>query len=192
VRVRDHAVVSAAGAAVLSPWLGRRALALLAAGILIDADHYVWFALHHRRVSPVAAVRYFTSGEPKQNSATRLLHNPVVQLLALAIGLRRRSMLPVVAGMAMHVALDFHHQTKMEHARATALRRADFTCQRCGESEEPVRAHLSRQPWVLPSYDADNLVTLCARCHEAQHAGKRVARSRRGVHDLSGGAVGDR
>lgn len=59
MRVRDHVAVSTAGAALLSPWLGRGVLSPWASSILIDADHYLWFCLRQRRLNPVAAVRFF-------------------------------------------------------------------------------------------------------------------------------------
>jgi hypothetical protein len=54
MRVRDHVLISAAGAALAAPFIGHRALALWAGGVLIDTDHYAWFCVRQRRVSTPA------------------------------------------------------------------------------------------------------------------------------------------
>ena len=59
MRVRDHVLISTAGAALAAPFIGRRALGLWAGSVLIDADHYAWFCFRQRRVSPRAAARFF-------------------------------------------------------------------------------------------------------------------------------------
>lgn len=169
VRVRDHLVVSSAAAVLLAPWLGRRTAGFLAGSVFIDADHYVWFSLRQRRLNPVAAVRFFNAAEPPQHSATRLLHTPVAVATVLSVGIHRQRLLPVAIGMALHVALDAHHRARMDAARTAALKRDGFSCQACGTQAPPVGAHVWRQPWLLPSYGAHNLISLCARCHAFAH-----------------------
>lgn len=169
MRVRDHLVLSAAGAALLSPWAGGGALGLVAGGVLIDADHYVWFCLRQRSLNPVTAVRFFNEASPPQHAETRALHSPVVLLGVLLAGIHRRSLLPVALGMSLHVALDVHHRARMARARAAALARDRFTCQACGSQALPVDAHLRCQPLLLPSYATQNLITLCRSCHKAAH-----------------------
>jgi hypothetical protein len=169
MRVRDHVALSTAGAAVLYPWLGCDTVAAWAASILIDADHYVWFCLHERQVNPRAAVRFYNQAETPHHPATRVLHSPLVVLTMLVLGTRKRWALPVALGMMLHVAADAHHEASMAKARATALRRDEFTCQRCGSREARIVAHVWRQPRLLPSYRTDNLLSLCADCHVAAH-----------------------
>jgi hypothetical protein len=171
MRVRDHVAFSTAGAALLCPALGRGALALWAGSVLIDLDHYVWFCLRQRRWNPLAAVRFFNQAHPPQHSATRLLHSPVAPLAVLLLGVRRRALVPVALGMGLHVALDAHHDARMDEARSAALERDDFSCQVCGIRAPQLGTHLRRQPWLLPSYEAQNLISLCTTCHEAEHAG---------------------
>jgi hypothetical protein len=170
VRVRDHIVLSAAGAALLGPWADRGALGFWAGGVLIDADHYVWFCLRQHRLNPVAAMRFFNAAHPPHHSATRALHSPVAVLAVLLAGVRRRRVLPVALGMGLHVVLDAYHQAHMDEARAAALERDEFSCQACGAQAPHVGAHLWRQPRLLPSYGLQNLISLCGRCHEAAHA----------------------
>jgi len=170
MRVRDHIALSTAGAGLLHPWLGRGAVGLWAGSVLIDVDHYAWFCLRQRRWNPLAAMRFFNEAHAPQHSATRVLHSPVAPLAVLLLGVRRRSLLPVALGMGLHVALDRRHEARMDEVRGAALERDDFSCQVCGTRAPHVGTHLRRQPWVLPSYGAQNLVSLCAPCHESAHA----------------------
>lgn len=173
MRVRDHLVLSTAGAVLLRPWARRSALSLIAGGVLIDADHYAWFCLRHRRLNPVTAIRFFNGAHPPQHPGTRLLHTPSVLLATLAAGLRWPRLLPVAVGMGLHVALDAQHEARMGQARAAALERDEFCCQACGSPGSPgasIEAHVRRQPWLLPSYAAHDLISLCPGCHQAAHA----------------------
>jgi len=171
VRVRDHVLISTTAAALVAPFIGRRALGLWAGGVLIDADHYAWFCLRQRHMSPRAAVRFFTGADVPDHPATRALHAPAVLLLVFLLGLRRSRLLPVALGMAAHVALDARHAALLDRARSAALARDGYQCQACGAAS--ACAHLWRQPGLLPSYRVQNLVSLCRRCHEAAHAGMR-------------------
>ena len=189
--MRDHVAITTAAAAVLYPLVGRRALGVLAGGVLIDCDHYLWFAVRHRSLNLASAVRFFNDGKAPASQATKVFHSPFAISLALLIGARRRAVLPVALGMAMHVAMDAYHESKMNRARVEALKRDDFTCQVCGSKDPDVTAHLSRQPLLLPSYNIENLVTLCPPCHRAEHARPRrsIAKS---VSILVGSRAGRR
>jgi hypothetical protein len=167
VRVRDHVLISTAGVVLAAPFIGRRALSLWAGGVLIDADHYAWFCLKQRRLSPLAAARFFNQADPPQHGATRALHAPVSLLFIFLLGLRQRQLLPVALGMGLHVALDTYHLAEMGRARSEALARDGYSCQVCGAAS--VRAHVWRQPRLLPSYQMQNLISLCGKCHEAAH-----------------------
>ena len=141
MRVRDHLVLSAAGAALLSPWAGGSALGLVAGGVLIDADHYAWFCLRQRSVNPAAAVRFFNEAGPPQHARTRALHSPLVLLGALLAGIHQRRLLPVALGMSLHVALDAHHRARMDKARDIALVRDGFPARHAGR--RPLRSTLT-------------------------------------------------
>jgi hypothetical protein len=162
-------VLSTASAALLSPWAGRDVLGFWAGSVLIDADHFVWFALRRQCLNPLAAVRFFNEPQPPQHAATRVLHSPVALLAVLLLGVRHRRLLPVALGMGLHVALDDHHEARMDRARAAALRRDGFSCQACGARAPRVVTHIRHQPWLLPSYATQNLVSLCNRCHGIAH-----------------------
>jgi hypothetical protein len=175
MRVRDHILFSTVTATATSPWLGASALGLWAGGVLIDADHYVWYCLHKRCMNPGASVRYFNGADVAQDVATHALHSPLALIAALGLGVRKRRTLPIVVGMSLHVALDAQHRARMKGARARALRRDQRSCRACGSRAPDVGTHLWRQPWLLPSYRTSDLVTLCAPCHEAAHADKTGA-----------------
>jgi hypothetical protein len=175
VRVRDHVLISTAGAALTAPFLGRGALGLWAGGVLIDTDHYVWFCLRHRCLDPKAAVRFFNEADPPQHPATRALHAPSALFLVALLGLRQRRLLPVALGMGLHVALDARHVAHMDRARSAALARDGYSCQACGTAGPHIAAHVRRQPSLLPSYRAQDLISLCGPCHEAAHARLRGA-----------------
>jgi hypothetical protein len=170
MRVRDHVALSTATAALLAPWVGSDAVGLWAGSVLIDADHYAWFCLRQRRLDPRAALRVFNEARAPHHRATRMLHQPAAVLAALALGARRPRLLPVAVGVALHVAMDRHHETRMTSARGAALERDGHSCRSCGVSGEPIETHVYRQPAFLPSYSSSNVVSLCRRCHEAAHA----------------------
>jgi hypothetical protein len=171
MRVRDHVALSAVGAAASKPWFGPRLAGVLAGGVLIDADHYLWFCVHERRLDPSAAVRRFNEAHAPEQSATRAFHSPAALLGVLLLSGRKPRLRPVVAGMGLHVALDRFHEARMARSRAAALRRDDFTCQVCGTRGPHVETHVHRQPVLLPSYRPDNLISVCGLCHEAAHRG---------------------
>lgn len=170
VRVRDHVLLSTAAAALLAPRLGLDAASLWAGGVLVDVDHYLWFCIRHRSLSPRAAARFFNGARPPQTSATRALHHPVTLAATLTLAARRRELRPLALGLGLHVGLDAHHEARMNRARTEALARDRFSCRACGVQTPHVDAHLFRQPWLLPSYGARNVVSLCGRCHEVAHA----------------------
>jgi hypothetical protein len=171
MRVRDHVALSTLGAALLCPWRGKDAAGLWAGGVLIDVDHYLWFCVRHRRVSAPAAVQFFNEAHPPQHRGTRLFHTPPALMVALLASLRWPVLRPAVLGTAAHIALDVGHDMRMNRVRAAVLERDGFLCQECGTRSEPMDAHVARQPWLLPSYSTQNLISLCGPCHEAVHAG---------------------
>jgi hypothetical protein len=177
MRVRDHVAISTLGTALVSPWAGRRALGLWVGGVLIDADHYIWYCLRQRGLSLRRAARYFNGPQPQRHPTTRALHSPVVLAAGLALALRRRKLRPIVVGMSMHVLLDVGYDARMDAARAAALARDNHVCRACGVRGADIETHLWRQPRLMPSYAPDNLVSLCASCHEAEHADGEERRS---------------
>jgi hypothetical protein len=162
-------LLSTATAVLLTPRLGLDAVGLWAGGVLIDVDHYVWYCIRQHDASPRAAVRFFEGAHPSQTPATRVLHHPLSLLAVLALAARRRGLRSLAVGMIVHVGLDGQHVLRMNRARAEALERDRFACRTCGAQARQLDTHLFRQPALLPSYRASNLVSLCAPCHEVAH-----------------------
>jgi hypothetical protein len=177
VRVRDHILLSTAAAALLAPSLGLDAAGFWAGGVLVDVDHYLWFCISHRHLSPRAAARFFNGAHPAQASATRALHHPLGVAAVLALAVRRQQVRPLALGLSLHVGLDARHEARMNRARAKALARDRHSCRACGVQTPHVGTHLVRQPWLLPDYGTRNVVSLCGRCHEAAHARPRELRT---------------
>ena len=175
MRVRDHIALSTTGAAAVHPWLRNGAVGLWVGSVVIDVDHYLWFCLRERSLNPKAAIRFFNEAHPPQHAATRALHSPVAPLALLLLGVRRRALFWMGLGMLLHIALDLQHEARMDKARAAALERDAFTCQVCGATAPGVGTHLHTQPWLLPSYEPQNLIALCEPCHAAAHAEARWA-----------------
>jgi hypothetical protein len=170
LRVRDHIFLSTAGSALLAPRLRRQVVGLWAGGVLIDADHYLWFCVRRRNVSPRAAVRFFNEAHPPQTSTTRLLHHPTAVLAMLALATVKATLRTFAMGMTAHVALDACYEARMRKARVEALARDRYLCQACGTQTQRIEAHVFRQPRLLPDYRARNLVSLCGPCHELAHS----------------------
>jgi hypothetical protein len=170
MRVRDHIAVSTTSAALVHPRRRSDALGLWAGGVLIDVDHYVWFCAREHSCNPLAAVRFFNEARPPQHAGTRAFHRPAAPVLLLLLGVRHRALSWVAFGMLLHIALDLQHERRMDRARAAALERDAFTCQTCGVRGQDLGTHIRSQPWLLPSYEVENVVTLCDPCHEAAHA----------------------
>lgn len=170
MRVRDHVALSTAASAVLFPWLRRAVVLPWAASILIDVDHYLFASVRERTLDPRKAVRYFNQAQPEQHAGTRVLHHPLVLLLALALFGRWRWARLILLGMAFHVGLDVFHGIRTREARRAALLRDDHTCQRCGAHGADIVAHLFRERHLLPTYRPEDLISLCAHCHELAHA----------------------
>jgi hypothetical protein len=177
MRVRDHIALSATSVALLHRSLDRGALGFWAGSVLVDVDHYLWFGVREGRWNPLAAMRFFNEVHPPQDAATRALHNPMGPLALVLLGVRRPTLLPIALGMVLHLALDAGHEARMNEARAVALQRDAFACQACGRRSADVSTHLWQQPWLLPSYQPQNLVSLCGPCHETAHAQGRRAGS---------------
>lgn len=172
MRVRDHVAVSTAGAVLLRRLFSRGGIGFWAGGVLIDADHYLWYCATHRRLDPVSAVRFFNQAAAPEHPATRVLHSPISLLLVSLLAARTRRLRSIAAGMCVHAALDVAHRTRMDASRDAALARDSGCCRECGTSVGQIRAHLARQPLLGPSYRLENLVSLCGPCHEAAHTAR--------------------
>ena len=72
------------------------------------------------------------------------------------------------------VRMSFYKSTKWKHKRANILRRDEYLCQECkryGKSTPATTIHhvipLEQRPDL--GYTNQNLLSLCAKCHDAFH-----------------------
>jgi hypothetical protein len=175
MRVQEHLKLSSVAAIAAFPWLKQDVLIPLVASIGIDIDHYLWHAVTHRTMSLRAAVRYFGQADPPQLAQQRLLHQPLLlgALLVLALRLRSRLLLLILAGLIFHVSLDAIHVTQMRHLKHSLSEQTGGRCTACGEQEKALQLHtvqVARN--LLDRYNPSHFVVLCPDCHEQAHQTK--------------------
>jgi hypothetical protein len=173
MRIQEHVVLSTGAALVALPWLKKDTWIPLAASVLIDVDHYLWYAMTYGTPSLRAAIGYFGQADPPQLPEARLFHNPLILggLLFLAIRLRSRSLSLILLGLLFHISLDALHATQMSRLKRTLSEQAHYTCPQCGADFEKLQlhtVHFARS--LLDKYNPRHFVVLCPECHEQAHA----------------------
>src|SRR5947209_9462839 len=174
MRVQEHVKISALGAIAALPWLKQDVWIPFVASIGIDVDHYVWHALTHRTLSLRAAVRYFGQADPPQVPEAKFLHHPIVlgTLLFVALRLRSRVLLLILAGLLFHVSLDVIHVSQMRALKRSLSEQAQGQCSVCGQREEALQLHTVHVASnILERYSPRHFVVLCPACHEQAHRG---------------------
>ena len=177
MRVQEHVKISTAAALLALPWLKTEVWIPFAASILIDVDHYLWYAITHRTLSLRAAVRYFGQANPPGRAATRFLHHPLVlgSLLFLAVRMRSRILALVLAGLLFHVSLDVIHTRQMSYLKQTLSEQAHYQCQECGKQFDELELHTMRFARnVIDRYNPQHFVVLCPSCHEQAHTAMAI------------------
>lgn len=173
MRVQEHIALSAGAALVALPLLKKDVWIPLAASVLIDVDHFLWYAVTYGTLNLKEAVHYFGQADPPQLPEARLLHNPLLlgSLLFLAARLRSRLLLLVLLGLLFHISLDTIHVTQMGRLKRDLSGQAHRTCPECGANFEPLQlhtVHFARN--LLDRYNPQHFVVLCPDCHERAHA----------------------
>ncbi len=170
--VREHVQLSAVAALLAAPWLKQEVAIPFAASILIDVDHYAWYAVAQRTLSLRAAIRYFGQADPPQLRRMRVLHSPVVLgvLLVLALRTQSRFLWLILAGMLFHVSLDAIHVTRMGALKRILSERARGRCAQCSRDYHALQLHtvyVARN--MLDRYNPRHFVVLCPECHQRAH-----------------------
>ncbi|HEU5376159.1 MAG TPA: hypothetical protein VFV38_12010 [Ktedonobacteraceae bacterium] len=172
MRPQEHAKLSAIAAVAVWPWLKEDVWIPFAASILIDADHYFWYAITQRNLSLRAALRYYRLANPPRRPEMRLLHQPVILGLLLWLAIRTRSRLLglILAGLLFHVSLDRYHNTRLHYLKRSLNEQAHFTCPQCHTKLTELQLHMLRRPRnIIERYTADNFIVLCPQCHALAH-----------------------
>jgi hypothetical protein len=173
MRVQEHIKLSALAATMALPWLGKDVLIPFTSSVLIDVDHYLWYAVTFRTLSIRKAVKYFGQADPPQLKEARLLHHPLVLgiLLLIAMLTRSRFLMLILAGLIFHVSLDVVHVTQLQSLKQSLSEEANGICPECGERCEVLQLHtVYFSPSMLNRYQAENFVVLCPTCHEKAHS----------------------
>ena len=172
MRVQEHIKLSTAAAIAALPWLKKDVYIPLAASILIDVDHYLWYAVTRRSWSLKAAGKYFLQANPPRLAQQRLLHQPVTlgALLVVAAWTRSRVLGLILAGLLFHVSLDTFHMKQTNYLKRRLSEQANFTCSACGQHFEDLQLHTVRAARnILDRYNPRHFVVLCPACHERAH-----------------------
>jgi hypothetical protein len=171
MRPHIHALSSALLAAALYPRAPRKAALLLAAGVGLDADHYLLYALRSGDWTPRGAWRYDAwRHEPRDAGDTRVrygsLRSPahdarLVLPLAWLLSWRWPALRPIAIGLTLHLALDF----PFLRLDWRAWRRAGGRCERCGRSDVKLDVNYVVMPRHGGSrFSLDNRAVWCRRC----------------------------
>jgi hypothetical protein len=172
LRVQDHLKLSTAAALIALPWLKQDAWIPVASSVLIDVDHYLWYAAAHRTLSMRAALRYFHQANPTPQPWARSFHHPLFLALIMVIAARTRSkwLWLILYGLLFHVSLDVIHGSQMNRLKRTLREQACGTCSACGQPSEALELHtrtFARN--IFDRYNAAHFVMLCPDCHVKAH-----------------------
>lgn len=172
MRVREHLTLSTAAAVATAPWLKKDTWIPFAASILIDVDHYLWYAVSHRTLSLRNALAFFNQADPPQTASMKFMHQPLFLGLLLFLGVRLRSrlLLLILAGLLFHVSLDVVHITQMSRLKQTLSEQAKSVCPECNRFVDELQLHTSYfSNNLLDRYNPKHFIVLCPECHERSH-----------------------
>ncbi len=164
-------MIGTVAALAAAPWLGGRAVPLWLGASLADADLYGYYVLRHRRLDPRAAVRYYNTLTGRRERARKVLHHPLVPLLALAAGRRAPALAAFGAGVGLHLLLDAAGDWPYQRRRRALERRSAGRCDECGQPQASIAL-------MEPHYRGTRAggrralaawLLLCRPCSEARH-----------------------
>lgn len=152
MRLRAHILASALLAGTLYPRAPLRAALLLVGGVLLDADHYLLYALRSGDWRPTGAWRYDgwrhlppSSGDTRARygSLRSIFHRPRITLpLVWLLSRRWPALQPLAIGVTLHLALDLpflRYDQRIWH-------RAAGRCERCGARNVRLDIHYLVMP----------------------------------------------
>lgn len=139
MQFRTHLITSAAAALALYPRKPHHAAALVLAGVVLDVDHLLLYALQSGDWSVAGALRYdryrhtrIGAGDtrPRYGSLRSWLHRPWLLLPIVWLGATRRPALrPLALGLSLHLGMDYAYWPgdALTHLRARGR------CANCGK-----------------------------------------------------------
>jgi hypothetical protein len=138
MRLRTHLVVSSLAGIAFYPRSPRRAALLALAGVAVDLDHYLLYALRSGDWSLLGALRYdrrrgrpIRPGDtrPRYGSLRSIVHRAALTIpLAWLIARWRPALRPLAVGVTLHLAMDIS-PLRFDWR---VWRRAGGHCERCG------------------------------------------------------------
>ena len=171
MRVRIHIMTGTAAALALAPWLRWLSIPLWLGASLTDVDLYAYYVMRHQHLSLRRAVRYYNTLAGRRERARKLLHHPVVPLIALAGGRRHPAIAAFGSGVALHLLLDAYGKRRFKRLRSVLAVRSAGRCEQCGARQTSPVLMEPRYVGSQSPRDTDpaNWLLLCRPCNEAQH-----------------------
>jgi hypothetical protein len=152
MRLQTHLLASALAGIALYPRSPRRAVLVALAGVAVDLDHYLLFALRSGDWNLLGALRYDRRrGRPVRPGDTRprygalrsILHRATLTVpLAWLLARRWSGLRPLAAGVTLHLAMDL----SLLHFDLRVWRRARGHCERCGIGGLELGVYYRRRP----------------------------------------------
>jgi hypothetical protein len=171
MRLRTHLIVSTLAGIALYPRSPRRALLVALAGVAVDLDHYILYALRSGDWSLLGALRYdrrrsrpIRPGDtrPRYGSLRSIVHRAALTIpLAWLIARRWPTLRPVAAGVTLHLAMD----VSPLRFDWRVWRRAQGHCERCGIGGLGLGVYYICTPeHGGPRWSLDNRAAWCQAC----------------------------
>lgn len=120
-----HAVASAILAAIFYPAYGMNSFFIIAGGVLIDIDHYLWYIIKFKKYSMKECYEYCATGTIKDNwryatGSLFIFHNIEFLTLSIALSFYFPWAFMFTIGLLSHYLLDLiwhiHRVKKATHA----------------------------------------------------------------------------
>lgn len=144
------------------------ALALTAAGVLIDADHLLLYAVRSGDWTLPGALRYMRyrndpggmrDRRPRYGSLRSTAHHPLAGLALALLAARLPLLRPVAIGIGLHLLLDWSYMPRQWYY----FWKAGWRCALCGHQRQ-LRLHAIIHSCEGGRNTADNLAVLCRAC----------------------------
>ena len=129
------------------------------------------YVVRHRHLSLRRAVRYYHTLTGRREHTRKLLHHPLVPILALAGGRRCPALAAFGSGVAVHLMLDVYAKRRFKRLRHALELRAAGYCEACQEPQSSIER---MEPCYAGARGGDladpaSWRLLCRACNEMRH-----------------------